>query len=316
MNHNLVLSGGLGNQMFQYIAARELLGDKFTLNSGYLPTSLSAQGFPEICDLNLIDTIKIDVSKKPYAQRKIMSLILKLSSVWISKTWKQKIAILMRPLLFKILSITFFRGYQLITGKGIGWSELDVSNGKPIILIGNFQSYIWVENSLQKYKDELNLKLSSKIVADYGKLSELEKPLIVHVRLGDFLEIPELNVINKQYFKSAINESMEANTSKKVWLFTNNSDFIGNYISDLEDPKYRLFSLEFLTSAETLQVMKLGSGYILSNSTYGWWAAFLRKNDQAKVVVPANWYSTLPIPYKLIPDNWLKVNNRPDRCKK
>jgi hypothetical protein len=316
MNHNLVLSGGLGNQIFQYIAAREVLGDKFTIYSGYLSTSLGAQGFPEICDLSLIDTINVDVSKKPYIQRKIMNLILNLSSVWISKTWRQKIIISVRPLLFKILSVTFFRGYQLIIGKGIGWSELDLSNGKPIILIGNFQSYVWVENSFQKYKDELELKFSSEIVANYRKLSEFETPLVVHVRLGDFLEIPELNVVNKKYFKSAISELMNANMSKKVWLFTNNLDLIGTYISDLEAQRYRLFSSEILTSAETLQVMKFGSGYVLSNSTYGWWAAFLRKNDQAKVVVPANWYSTLPVPYKLIPDNWLKVNNSPDSWKK
>ena len=78
MNHNLVLSGGLGNQMFQYIAAREVLGDKFTIYSGYLPTSLGKQGHPEICDLNLIDTIDIDTRKKPYTQRKIVNLILKI----------------------------------------------------------------------------------------------------------------------------------------------------------------------------------------------------------------------------------------------
>jgi hypothetical protein len=309
MNHNLVLSGGLGNQMFQYIAAREVLGEQFTIDSGYLSTSLGAHGFPEICDLSLIDTIKIDVRKKPYAQRKIMILILKLSSVWVSKTWKQKFVRLIRPLLFKILNIIFFRGYQLITGNGIGWSELDPSNGKPIILIGNFQSYAWFENSFQKYKDELELKFSSEIVANYGKLSEFETPLVVHVRLGDFLEIPELNVVNKQYFKTAVNELMGTNTSKKVWLFTNNSDLIHTYISDLKDQRFRLFSSESLTSAETLEVMKLGSGYVLSNSTYGWWAAYLRKNDQANVIVPANWYSTLPVPYKLIPDNWLKVDN-------
>ena len=109
---------------------------------------------------------------------------------------------------------------------------------------------------------------------------------------------------------------MNANMSKKVWLFTNDLDLIGTYISDLEDQRYRLFSSEILTSAETLQVMKFGSGYVLSNSTYGWWAAFLRKNDQAKVVVPAHWYSTLPVPYKLIPDNWLKVYNSPDSWNK
>ena len=46
------LAGGLGNQMFQYIAARELLGDKFTINTGYLSTSLGAQGFESISNVN------------------------------------------------------------------------------------------------------------------------------------------------------------------------------------------------------------------------------------------------------------------------
>ena len=107
MNHKLVLSGGLGNQMFQYIAAREVLGDKFTIDSGYLPTSLGVGGIPEICDLNLIATIKINVSKKPHVQSKVVNLILKLSSVSVAKTLRQKIAIFIRPLLFSILNLIF-----------------------------------------------------------------------------------------------------------------------------------------------------------------------------------------------------------------
>ena len=309
MNHNLVISGGLGNQMFQYIAAREVLGDRFTIDAGYFYTSLGVQGLPEICDLRLIDTIKIDVSEKPYVQRKVINLILKLSSVWVSKSWRQKIVIITRPILFRILNIIFFRDYQLITGKGIGWSELDQRKGKPIFLIGNFQSYVWVENSFQKYKDELNLKICTSMILKYQKLSEVENPLVVHVRLGDFLKIPELNVINKQYFKNAIKELMKVNAFEKIWLFTNDAASINEYISDLEDFTCRSFSPEFLTAAETLEVMKLGSGYVLSNSTYGWWAAYLRKNDQTKVVVPAKWYSTLPVPNKLIPENWIEIDN-------
>jgi hypothetical protein len=316
MSHNLVLSGGLGNQMFQYIAAREVLGDQFTIVSGYLSTSIGAGGVPEICDLNLIDTIKIDVSNKPYIQSKVLNLILKLSSVSVAKTLRQKIVIFIRPLLLRVLNIIFFSEYQITTGKGIGWTKLDQSKIKPIMLIGNFQSYAWIERSFKKYQGELNLKLSAEAVLKYRKLSEIEKPLIVHVRLGDFLEIPELNVIDMEYFKTAINELMNDNASNKIWLFTNNTYLINSYIPDLNDQRYRLFGPQFLTSAETLEVMKLGTGYVLSNSTYGWWAAYLRENDQAKVAVPANWYLTLPVPYKLIPDNWYKVDNNPSKGKK
>jgi hypothetical protein len=222
----------------------------------------------------------------------------------------------MRPFLFSIFNLVFFREYQLITGKGIGWTKLDQTKKKPIMLIGNFQSYIWIENSINKYKSEFNLKVSTEVVTNYRRLSEFEKPFIVHVRLGDFLDIPELNVINSQYFKTAVNELMNSAISNKIWVFTNNTDLINSYIPDLKDQRYRLFDSEFLTSAETLQVMKLGTGYVLSNSTYGWWAAYLRENDQAKVAVPANWYLTLPVPYKLIPDNWHKVDNNPNKGKK
>ena len=154
------------------------------------------------------------------------------------------------------------------------------------------------------------------MIIKYQKLSEVENPLVVHVRLGDFLEIPELNVINKQYFKNAIKELMRVNTLEKIWLFTNDAALISEYISDLEDFTCRSFSSEFLTAAETLEVMKLGSGYVLSNSTYGWWAAYLRKNYQAKVVVPAKWYSTLPAPNKLIPGNWIEIDNNLSTGKK
>ncbi len=316
MNHSLVLSGGLGNQMFQYIAARETLGDQFIIDAGYLTTSIGVGGMPEICDLKLIDTIKINVSKKPYLQSKVLNLILKLSSVSIAKSLRQKIVIFIRPLLFKVLNLIFFRNYQLITSKGMGWTKIYPSQTKPIMLIGNFQSYKWIESSVEKYKNELNLKSNSDLILKYRRLSELEKPLIVHVRLGDFLEIPELNVVNKEYFKSAINELMHDKLSNKVWLFTNNTNAIKSYIPDLNDQRYRLFGPQFLTSAETLEIMKLGTGYVLSNSTYGWWAAYLRENDQARVAVPANWYLTLPIPYKLIPNNWNKIANNPKKNEK
>ena len=108
MNHKLVISGGLGNQMFQYIAAREVLGDQFIIDAGFFYTSFGVQGLPEICDLRLIDTIKIVVNKKHYAQRKVVNLILKLSSVWVSKSWRQKIVIITRPFIFRVFSIIFF----------------------------------------------------------------------------------------------------------------------------------------------------------------------------------------------------------------
>ena len=53
------------------------------------------------------------------------------------------------------------------------------------------------------------------------------------------------------------------------------------------------------------EIMRNGSGYILSNSTFGWWAAFLSKSENTNVVAPRPWFIALEDPSQLIPTTWM-----------
>jgi hypothetical protein len=55
--------------------------------------------------------------------------------------------------------------------------------------------------------------------------------------------------------------------------------------------------------------MRYFSGYVISNSTFAWWAAFLRHNQEVPVYAPDPWFKMINDPKMLIPENWNKVSS-------
>jgi hypothetical protein len=52
--------------------------------------------------------------------------------------------------------------------------------------------------------------------------------------------------------------------------------------------------------------------FIISNSSYSYWAAYLAHNSSKYVIHPRLWYKDNPITAQhigLVPNNWLEVEN-------
>jgi hypothetical protein len=62
-----------------------------------------------------------------------------------------------------------------------------------------------------------------------------------------------------------------------------------------------------LTSAETLEIMRLGKAYIIANSTFSWWGAMLSKSENPLVICPDIWFKSQAEPLDLIPSSWKRV---------
>ena len=57
-------------------------------------------------------------------------------------------------------------------------------------------------------------------------------------------------------------------------------------------------------------MMSLCKDNIIANSSFSWWAAYLNKNPNKKVVAPINWFGPAYAHFDtkdLIPDNWIKL---------
>ena len=302
--HRLILFGGLGNQMFQYITARELFGENFIIDTSFMQNSQYTFELPDLAQLTLVESIKYEAKKKTYFEKKAFLAILKLSSIQERKSLKFKTLVQVRKICYFIFSQTAFTGYHLIPGNGIGWSSLSAPGDRKCVLIGNFHSYRWISQNLNQFRNELQLKQDNKTFGFINKNIDGSKRLIVHVRLGDYLRIPELNVVGRNYFKGAIIEAFSVYEYDEIWVFTNDMSKVKDYLDESNQAKYRFFDSDQFTSAETLEIMKIGDGYVLSNSTYSWWGAFLSHKDPVSILIPSKWYRSTPEPFYLIPKSW------------
>lgn len=313
MANRLILSGGLGNQIFQYVAAREIFQtSNFVIDYSLLNPVCLGNGLPELSELKLSGELKWENPKRLNLTKFTTLLILKASSIRRDSSVRRKFLKGIFPI-FKVFASTFiFKGQRIATPDGVGYSNVKIRKHRTNLLIGNFHSYVWFDSNLGFMESELMIRESeASKFAEYAVLAKVETPLVIQMRFGDFLEIPELNVISPVYFRRAIEYFISEFRISKIWIFSNDNVKAKEYLGPSFDDISRVISPDHFSSAETLELIKLGRFFVISNSTFGWWGARLAITSNTHVVVPQSWYSTMIEPDKLIPDSWHRISNIP-----
>jgi hypothetical protein len=131
-----------------------------------------------------------------------------------------------------------------------------------------------------------------------------EKPLIVHVRLSDYRVEDNFGIPSKSYYSSAINNQIQMGSYKKIWLFSDEPKEAIAFIPEDYLDLIRNISLEVTDPICTLQVMRLGHGYVIANSTFSWWGAYLSRSENPNVIYPKPWFQGMPDPIELCPPSW------------
>jgi hypothetical protein len=180
------------------------------------------------------------------------------------------------------------------------------SDGKNEIIVGYFQTEI-VARRVRSIKDSLFQGVCEDLYQEYLRLAKEEQPLLVHVRLGDYLGEQSFGILSPEYYKTSITHLWNLGLYKKIWLFSDQpNDAMIRIPMELRD-KTRLISAENLDSAETLRIMTVCKGFVIANSTFSWWAAYLRNEINSPVLAPKPWFAGLPEPADLIPAEWKRI---------
>ena len=106
---------------------------------------------------------------------------------------------------------------------------------------------------------------------------------------------------------------MEFFTSKypecDFWLVTNDVFEAKGYLGEEISAKLYIDEvLNDLDALELFEVLRSGSRFIISNSTFSWWAALLSE-AQSDVVAPNPWFRKLRQSPRLIPGTWHTEQN-------
>lgn len=305
----VVLAGGLGNQLFQLAACVHMWDDvKLEILYGIYPFRRNNEGKPDLfsfklpIEYELVPTLKIN-----YFSRKLMNLFLRFST---TNNFLTEYARKNARFIGKNSRISkFICGWEHFILPNPNNFSLDESTRKikaeEILAIGYFQSGDWLENSkVVSLLQEIISVSESNSVKRFRELAKNEMPLVVHIRLSDYKNSSKFGLIAKSYYQAAIQSQLNLGKCRKIWLFSDDIIEARKYISSEWSGLVREFPASIFSTVETFEIMREGKAFVISNSSFSWWSAFLSREKNARIIAPNPWFRSKSLPTGIYPKNW------------
>jgi hypothetical protein len=204
-----------------------------------------------------------------------------------------------------------YKSFKPYNEPGFEWAEIPAIEG-DMYLNGYFQS----EKYFKEYSDEIKKLFEQPTFvrglvaheswATHGVfINTATNTCSIHVRRGDYLKSPDHHPAqNMNYYMKAIKQ-MPKDTI--FFVFSDDIPWCKQNFPDLPE-KFKF--VEGNPDFVDLHMMSSCKNNIICNSTFSWWAAWLNKNPDKKVIIPKNWFGPAYAHYNtedLYCENWLKI---------
>jgi hypothetical protein len=306
----IALMGGLGNQLFQMAAGlSQSTSGKIQVEMPLSSSRLNNRGEPDIFDFDFPFEIQLKKIERNKPQlKRILNLSLRLG-ISQKKSAKIKFVQAVISIVSSCLSSMYFRELTwVVRGRNVGFTDLgNPSNHK--FYLGYFQSYRYLAENNLAYEKFSRMKLKSQSQEVKGWIDKIQesKPLVVHIRLGDYLFENDFGIVGKEYYRRALEICDVHKTRQPVWIFSDDIKMAKEMYGEIFSETAFWFSDSKLTSVETLEVMRNGKAFVIANSTFSWWAAFLAYDSSGLVIAPSQWFRSLPSPEAILPEDWIQI---------
>jgi hypothetical protein len=272
--------GGIGNQLFQYAVARRIAyyhNEEIKFDISDLENNQSRKF--SLGRFNIIGSIasseEIEYYKK-YNKNKLFNTILLKKRKYIEEP-----------------SFAYWKKIQKVKG--------------DVYLAGYWQSEKYFHDVKNILLKEIILKpeysCNGEIIDSIKNIDSVS----IHVRRGDYINNKNTHefhgICDPGYFYKAVNEIGNVVSRPCLFIFSDDipwcrKNILFNYPTTyVENEDFR-----------DLQLMSLCRHNIISNSTFGWWGAWLNKNPKKIVLAPKKWFKNPKMNGRdLIPESWRKI---------
>lgn len=289
------LNGGLGNQLFQYAAAKSLALYKqqkllLGINSYYreelpdleVPRDFVLKNFTGITDETILEYTNEAKELYPFLiPKKIQKLL---------PAYKRNI--------YKEPHFHFDKNF--------------LKSKKNVYLKGAWQS----EQYFKRYSSEivnllqLNPEVLSKNIELYQKNICSANAVGIHIRRGDYLRKPQIlewhGVLSIDYYKKAISLLQNKLSNIQLFYFSDAPDWVANEL--IPNLPGTIVSSPDFTQYDDFYLMSKCQHNIIANSSFSWWAAYLNPNPNKIVIAPKKWFNKAPYNTKdLFPQEWILI---------
>lgn len=268
----ILLSGGLGNQMFQYAAARAL--------AKRLNALLAIDLYPLI--------------KKTHATIRPYELGIFKTDVPIVSTLRGKVLTKARPFVQKHKEF-FWRFGFLVDGYAIFYLPVFETIKGNVIMSGYFQNEKYFKGAEEDIRNDFTFRhaLSEKnkeIAQQFAATGSVS----VHIRRGDYVQnanaASNFVTCDASYYEKAVAYICEKISNPSFYIFSDDFDWVKENLNFGNHPVSFVDWNRGGKSHIDMQLMSLCKHNITANSSFSWWGAWLNANPDKIVVCPGKWF--------------------------
>ena len=177
---------------------------------------------------------------------------------------------------------------------------------------GYWQSPLYFSHLRDRYRSILapdRFDLSYRAQQILQELRRVASPAALHVRRGDYVTNPAANswhgLCSLDYYNQAL-AHLASRGHDATFIFSDDPGWVREHISH---PKVRYVTApERALDHEDLVLMSQCQGLAISNSSFGWWAAWLSNAENLSIVAPKKWFNNAPhSAATLIPEGWVRL---------
>jgi hypothetical protein len=290
----VILKGGIGNQLFIYAAAKRLalinnaelvLDDKTGFEKDYIYKRKFQLQYFNISCRRATPSERL----KPFSsiRRYILLLLNRFQSsnknIYIQQVQDEFDESLLSK---KIFGTVYFEGY---------WQSEEYFK--------DIESSLRDDLKIRPSIDKMNIKILNKIL-DHTSIA-------IHVRFYDAKTALDLNYKLKDYYQNAVKKIKNQFPNCHFFLFSDNPNE-AKKVLDIPNESITVVRFNNKDNQEYLDLWLMSNcnHFILSNSSFGWWSAWLAesKNKLQYVIVPKYRFDggvEIPLIENLYPSRWI-----------
>jgi len=179
---------------------------------------------------------------------------------------------------------------------------------KDVYLYGYWQSELYFKSIEKELREKLQFK--NELIGENLLLAQeinLVDAVSVHIRRGDYANYPTLfNILPLSYYQRAMGLITEIIPTAHFYVFSDDILWAKENIKTKQDITFVSHNGPSSMPYNDLHLMSRCKHHIISNSTFGWWGAWLNPNTDKAVIAPSPWFTQLPAP-DIIPASWIKL---------
>jgi hypothetical protein len=176
----------------------------------------------------------------------------------------------------------------------------------------------WFQTELYfcDYRDRLLPELSFRDPPDptnsqwLGKVRDCDA-VSVHVRRGDYVSDPYIakgfGTCTLDYYRAGVELIGGRVKSPTFFVFSDDPEWTRQNLP-IPEPRYFISHNCGKVDREDMRLMSACKHFIIANSTFSWWGAWLGINPQKIVVAPKRWFANPNYSEKdIVPQAWIRV---------